>query len=220
MGHKMHKTFEVGMSVWLGVLAALVLGMLVPWPVVLKFVDSNDKLAAWVQALGAIAAIIAAFLVPLIAERRARAGARMGHLLTIATDVRITERQAGVYLRGKVRAPAYRVPLYGARAPLPALLADGSLDTAQATALVQFYVDATSFIYSLDLVQQLKNEKGLWLDEVRRTRLKAGHLVTGGKQSRFDQAIKALRKAGVPSASLQPIPVDITVDVELLEESD
>jgi hypothetical protein len=91
------------------------------------------------------------------------------------------------------------------------LLAHGELDTAQAAALVQWYVDATSFNYSLDLAQQLRNGNKDPRIEVGRTRAKANHLLKGGKLSRFDEAIKALRKAGLPDEALQRIPLGLRV---------
>jgi hypothetical protein len=172
---------------------------------------TKGEWSGWMQGIGSILAVLTAVALPLWLQHRAHQKARVGHLLTIATDVRIADRQAGVYLNSKYTLPAYRVPLYGARTALPALLGDGSLDSAQTTALVQWYVDATSFNYSLDLAQGLRNAGSDPRKELGRTRAKANHLVKGGKLSRFDEAIKALRKAGLPEESLHRIPLHVRV---------
>lgn len=58
---------------------------------------------------------------------------------------------------------------------------------------MQFYVDATSFNYCLDLTQEQKAAGRAWVHELNRVKLKAQHLVSGGAQSRFDAAMKVLR---------------------------
>ncbi len=132
---------------------------------------------------------------PLWLERRRKRTDFMSHLRTIATDVRLADRQAKIYLESKIKVPAYRLPLYGAQIALPWLLAEGHLTAAQATALAEWYVDAKSFNDSLDIAQQLKNA-GQGVDvEYGRTRSKANHLVQGGTLSRFDNAITVLVSA-------------------------
>jgi hypothetical protein len=54
--------------------------------------------SGWVQALGSVAAIVFAVLLPLFLERRKRRKEFVDHLRTIATDVRLADRQATVYL--------------------------------------------------------------------------------------------------------------------------
>ena len=183
---------------------------------------TSSEVASWVQAIGSLLAVFAAFLVPFLYGRydreRARLAriadqdrSRLGHLQTVAADLRIADRQADVYLKSKIKLPAYRVPLHGPAGALPALIADGKLDAAQTTALVQWYVDARSFNDCLDIAQELKNAGRDWEREVSRIRIKASHLISGGKTSRFDEAIRALRKAGLPEASLERIPLNIRV---------
>lgn len=172
---------------------------------------TKGEWSGWMQAFGAVAAVCAAFLIPLWLERRVQRKAYLGHLLTVATDVRIADRLAGIYLGSRYTVPAYRVPLLGAQLALPALLAHGEFSTAQAAALVQWYVDAKSFNYSLDLAQQLVNEGRDSRTEIGRTKAKANHLLKEGKLSRFGEAILALRKAGLPEEFLTRIPTGIRV---------
>ena len=169
--------------------------------------------SGWMQGIGAVLAVAIAIWLPWRSARTARKRSRLGHLMTIATDVRIADRQASVYLNAKDRfkVPAYRVPLYGANTALPWLLAEGDLTTAQSTALVQWYIDATSFNYSLDIAQHLKNERGGPV-ETPRTENKANHLIQGGRLSRFDNAIKALRQLGLSEDSLARIPAGVNLD--------
>lgn len=170
--------------------------------------------SGWVQALGSVAAIVFAVWLPLWLERRRKRKEFVGHLRTIATDVRLADRQAKVYLESKIKVPAYRLPLYGAQTALPWLLAEGHLTAAQATALVQWYVDAKSFNDSLDIAQQLKND-GRGVDvEYGRTRKKANHLVQGGELSRFDDAITVLHQLGLPRQDLTRISVKVQLNEE------
>lgn len=116
--------------------------------------------SGWMQAIGAALALGIAIWLPWNSARKSYAATRRGHLKTIATDVRIADRQADVYLNSKIKVPGYRVPLFGALTALPWLLAEGKLTTPQTTALIQWYVDAKSFNDSLDLAQQLKKDGG------------------------------------------------------------
>jgi hypothetical protein len=177
---------------------------------------TKGEWSGWMQAAGAIFALALAILLPVVQSWRRDRLVRKAHLQTIAMDVRINDRQASVYLTHKVGVPAYRLPLYGTLQALPALLAEGKLSTAQATAMVQYYVDAHSFNRSLDLAQALMHDgsNGLMLLELQRTRMKAEHLVPSTKLSRYDEIIKALRRAGLKDKELERIPADISVDDE------
>lgn len=172
---------------------------------------TKSEWAGWSQLVGTVVAVLLTWWLTSHSERARVARARMSHLLAIAHDVRIAERQASVYVNGKVRVPAYRLPLHAEQTSLPALVAEGTLDSAQATALTQFYVDANSFNYCLDLAQHLVTSGGDWESKARLAKIKAGHLVPGTKLSRFDEAIRALRKAGVPESALARIPVGVRV---------
>jgi hypothetical protein len=103
------------------------------------------------------------------------------------------------------------VPLHGAAIALPAVIAHGELNTSQAAALVQWYVDATSFNYSLDLAQQLTTSGLDSRAETGRTQAKANHLLKDGALSRFDDAIDALRLAGLSEDSLTRISADSAI---------
>lgn len=175
---------------------------------------TKDEWSGWVQAFGSIGAIMFAVWLPLWLERRSKQRVFESHLKTIATDVRLADRQATVYLKSNIKVPAYRLMLYGAHTALPWLLAEGRLTTAQATALVQWYVDATSFNRSLDIAQQLKNDgKGVNV-EYGRTKNKANHLVRHGNLSRFDNALTVLRQLGLPEPDLNRIPVKVQLNEE------
>ena len=186
-----------------------------PWPDLFWWLCmTKGEWSGWMQAIGALVAIGIAIELPRRAARKAHKAIRMGHLITIATDVRIADRQASVYLdeTDGFKVPAYRVPLYGADTALPWLLADGSLTTDQSVALVQWYVDARSFNYLLDIGQELKNHRGAPA-EGPRTAMKAKHLVPGsGTSSRFDDAIKALRQLGLSEQQLARIPFNAQLD--------
>lgn len=175
---------------------------------------TKSEWTGWGQLLGTIGAVLLTWWLTSRGERARAARARMAHLLAIAHDVRISDRQASVYVSGKVKVPAYRLPLRAADISLPALIAEGVLDDAQATALTQFYVDATSFNYCLDLAQNLLNAGNAWEGKARLAKIKAGHLIPGTKDSRFDEAIRALRKAGVPEYALKRIPLGVRVEEE------
>jgi hypothetical protein len=172
---------------------------------------SANNCAGWVQAWGSILALVIAISFPIWFGWKTRKDARRGHFETIALDVLAAEQQGRVYLKSKIMVPAYRVPLHGKHAALPALLADGKMSAADASALVHFYIDATSFNYCLDLTQQMKAGGDDWKREVARIRKKAQHLVAGGKQSRYDEAMKVLREH-LPAASLKRLEVDPQTD--------
>jgi hypothetical protein len=169
-------------------------------------------------------------------ERRREDEARhRANLETVAMDVRIAERQAAAYLSAGVDLPAYRLPLHGLQLAMPALLASGKLTGAQSTALAQFYVDAASFNLCLDTAQRPYEAEGGFRPrrgasrapvggncarELRRLRRKAAHLVQMSEQpqdvegdySRFDEAIEALLRAGLPPASLSRLPHRVEFD--------
>lgn len=184
---------------------------------------TKTEWSGWAQAIGTVAAVVVAVVYPLCLERRAQKRTRMAHLETVAMDLRVADRQAQVYLDDGVDVPAYRLPFYGPQHAMPALLAEGRLTTDQATALLQYYVDAVSFNRCLDLAQEILaanadagrlgsiKTRRLLQREVKRTRRKAGHLVHGTPESRFDPAIKALRQAGVPEKALARIPAQVVV---------
>lgn len=182
---------------------------------------TKSEWSGWMQAAGAIFALALAILLPVVQSWRRDRITRKAHLQTIAMDVRINERQASVYLTDHVKLPAYRLPLYGAKLALPALLAEGTLSTAQSTAMVQYYVDAESFNRSLDLAQDLRHQgdTGLLLEELGRSQVKARHLISANALSRYDEVIKALRKAGLGDKELGKIPADISVDHEATDQS-
>lgn len=167
---------------------------------------SASNCAGWVQAWGSVLALVVAIGFPIWHAWRTRKEARRGHFEMIALDVTVAERQAQVYLRSKVMVPAYRLPLHGKQAALPAVLADGKMSAEDASALVQFYIDATSFNYCLDLTQQMKADGDDWKREVNRIRLKAQHLISGGRQSRYDAAMDVLRRH-LPDNSLKRLQV-------------
>lgn len=170
--------------------------------------------SGWVQAYGSVAAIVFAVCLPLWLESRRIRKEYVGHLRTIATDVRLADRQATVYLGSQFKVPAYRLVLYGSQTALPWLLAEGYLTAPQATALVQWYVDAKSFNYSLDIAQQLINDGRDVDQEYGRTKTKANHLVQGGKDSRFDDAIEALHQLGLPMQDLSRISLEVQLNEE------
>jgi len=179
---------------------------------------AKGEWSGWMQAIGSVIAIAVAILIPWTQARRAREQTRTGNLEMIATDIRLAERQARIYLDNikKYRVPAYRLQLHGAHAALPALLADGTLSGDDATALAQFYVDATSFNYCLDIAQELKNQSAGWGGEVSRIAKKAGHLVpgeTGLRETRYDRAIAVLRKH-LPGKSLARLSIGEAEDFD------
>lgn len=168
---------------------------------------TKGEWSGWMQAVGSVLAVAVAIYVPWWQDKRSRHKERIGHLETIAMDVRLAGRQATIYLRSRFRVPAYRLPLHGMSLALPALLADGTLSGNDATALAQFYVDARSFNFCLDIAQGLKDRDGPWQGEVSRIIKKAIHLVPASPASRYDAAIAVLRKH-LPAASLARLEIN------------
>lgn len=161
---------------------------------------SKAEWSGWAQAVGAVVGIGVALAFPIILAKRARRKERQGHLETIAADVLMAERQARVYLQANIMAPAYRLPLLGLRSALPALLADGTLHGSDGAVLSQFYIDATSFNYCLDVAQGHRSRGRSPAPEHGRARTKARHLVGGTRNSRYDAAVPVLRKHLPPDA--------------------
>ncbi|MCY1206640.1 hypothetical protein D9M72_182140 [compost metagenome] len=115
----------------------------------------------------------------------------------IGLDLRTGRVLAQTYLRGRVKSPAYRVPLHSLATALPDLVADETLDTTQTAALSDWYLDATSFNDCLDLTAELRRDKGDWQSEVSRNMLKAEPLIAGTdprRSTRYDDAMLALRQ--------------------------
>jgi hypothetical protein len=159
------------------------------WPLCM----TKAEWSGWMQALGAVAAILLAVALPLMQGRRQRRRLRLGYLETVAVDAAMADKLGRTYIRSKVKAPAYRLPLMGLSTALPALIASGELKGGEADTITQFYVDAQSFNFCLDLVTRLRSEQGDWQGEVSRLTLKAEHLVSGGRISRYDEVVRVLR---------------------------
>lgn len=190
---------------------------------------TKGEWAAWSQTLGTLLAVATALLAPYAFDAWSRRRAREAHLVTVATDALLADRQVQVYLKDGVPVPAYRLLLAGPERAMPALLAEGRLTSDQARALVQYYTDARSFNYSLDLAQGrvdadasrcdlartkveiMKSRHSppppLWKSEVDRTRQKARHLTTGkqGYRTSFDELMVALSELGLSEEKLKRI---------------
>lgn len=180
------------------------------WPLCL----SKPDWAAWTQAVGSVAAIVAAWIIPVELERRRRAEVLNSHWETIALDIRYAELQGAVYLRGKVRSPAYRLPLVGKERALHAVLAEAKLEAAEAQSLLQFYVDATSFNLCLDIAMQLRMEGGNWENEAPRITKKATHLVPRGGKSSRDRAWSLVAKRLSGEAARRLLAVQVSEEEE------
>lgn len=163
--------------------------------------------SGWMQAIGAVAALLIAIAVPYVQSTRQRNRLRLGHFETIAADVLLADRQGRTYLRSKVKAPAYRLPLVGLANAVPSLLATGDLKGSESGAITQFYVDAVSFNYCLDLIGRLRAEQGDWHQEVSRIEAKARHLVSGNSPSRYDEVMVVLRRH-MPRSSLERLHLE------------
>ncbi|MDM0029856.1 hypothetical protein [Variovorax saccharolyticus] len=163
--------------------------------------------AAWVQAIGAIVALVVAIGLPFLLGWLRGRKERRGHFEVIALDVQLARGQAEMYCKSKIKAPAYRLPLYGAQAALPSLLAHNVLSIDEATALARFYVDAESFNRCLDLTAALRQAgNDDWKGEISRNTKKAEHLVPGNR-SRYDEAVAVLSKR-LPRADLKRLAID------------
>jgi hypothetical protein len=176
--------------------------------------------AAWAQAVLTVATVGLAWWFGRKDRKDDHKKRVRGYLQTIATDVRYAGRQAHVYLDEPYPAPAYRLPLHGDGEPIRALLAEGTFDSEQADALMQFYVDARSFnlvldrlfdLYGRDPTADSQQMMGLERD---RAVLKAKHLVPAGSPkhdaavaSRYDPVMDALRSAGLGEEWRRPLPL-------------
>lgn len=157
----------------------------------------RSEWASWVQAGGACLALYIAIRAPHWFAERERARIRRGHFALIGLDLRTGRVLAQTYLNGRVKSPAYRVPLHGLKIALPALVGDETLDHDDAQALSDWYTDAVSFNDCLDLTAELRRDGGKWENEVSRNRLKAGHLIPSASPrlpTRYDGAMLVLEK--------------------------
>lgn len=167
----------------------------------------RSEWASWVQAGGACLALYIAIRAPHWFAERERARVRRGHFALINLDLSTGRKLAQTYLDGKVKSPAYRVPLLGYQTALPALLGDETLDHGDAQAFADWYIDAVSFNDCLDLTAELRRDGGNWRGEVSRNRLKASHLIAGTdsrRPTRYDDAMIVFMKR-FHSSRLYPI---------------
>lgn len=172
----------------------------------------------WLQFAFSALAIVTAIAIPTVGAWLTRKRVRRGHFETIALDVRVAERQARVYLNSPMLVPAYRLPLHGFETSLPALLADGRLSAPEAVALEQFYIDATSFNFCLDLAQELRQQGGKDISkEVTRIRAKANHLIPEGKLSRYGAAMDVLTRH-LPARDLARLELDAPTPEDEIDE--
>lgn len=150
----------------------------------------RGEMAAWVQAAGAILALAVAVGAPMFSAYWDRRRMRRGYLALLSHDLATGRLIGETYINSKVRAPAYRLQLHGLSAALPALVADGTLNASEAKEVSNWYIDATSFNYCLDLTSELRRDGGEWKDEVSRNLKKAEHLVPStvpSLPSRYDE---------------------------------
>jgi hypothetical protein len=177
-----------------------------------------SNLPAWVQAIGSVAAIVAAVWIPQRQRSAEREETRVGHLEAIAVDIETARRMAQTYVRSEYKAPAYRLELVGRSTSLPALLTSGALNAGEATHLVQFYIDAVSFNHCLDRVAaSLADESGLPIEqEISRATVKANHLIPGTERTRYTPAMAVVR-ANLPPEAIQRLKIaqgEISLDDE------
>lgn len=192
---------EVVVSYFAGVLGASTFYILTP--LLSGHVDLKaSDWAAWLQAFGAVAGIGVAIWLPYAQRNQVLEAARTGQLETIAVDVTMAMRQARVYLNRRYVAPAYRLELNGRGQVLTSLLATGVLTSDDASHLVQFYVDASSFNFCLDRLQAKLDQGADHDSEWRRALTKAEHLIPGTKLSRYDPAVRVLKRL-LPRESLE-----------------
>ena len=126
---------------------------------------------------------------------------RRGNFEALGVELQMCGDLASGYLRDKVMAPAYRMPLMAYEHSLPALLVDGVLSVAETNALLRFYVNAMAFNFSVDQVQAVLMMKEdsrppMRLEhETNRVRLKAGKLCRGSQPANhFDAAVAVIRR--------------------------
>jgi len=155
----------------------------------------------WIPLLSVVIGVILGYAATELRESCRRTRERRGHLEALAVEIQICSEIATGYLVGKVRAPAYRMPVLAYQRSLPAILAEGVLNMTETNALVRFYANALAFNFSIDQAQAVLMKKQedrppnrLEL-EVRRARLKAEKL---GKSDRtpnhYDAAMSVLKK--------------------------
>ena len=113
----------------------------------------------WVSPLSVGVGVLLGFGVSEFREWRRREQERVGHFEALAAELQICADMARSYLRVKIRAPSYRMPLIAYQRSLPALLADGVLTFDETQALIRFYVTAQSFNFAVEQAHQLLMKK-------------------------------------------------------------
>lgn len=130
-------------------------------------------------------------LIPMVLDRHGRTKAHFGAL---RSEISICTSFARSYLQDNVQAPLYRLPVEAYGASLIALLSDGSLNEAEATALSEYYALAAQFNRGLDNADHFhKAENRLLLGgEYNRNREKAEQLVATNPASKLSAVTKVL----------------------------
>ena len=116
----------------------------------------------------------------------------------LRAEIIVCGEQAIDYLPTAVLAPSSRLPMTAFENSLPELLGAGAVSEHDYRTIAQFYIDARSFNFGLDLAQDfLGGAIGPpWpaplIREVQRLVLKASHIVPsgpGGNRTEYDRAL-------------------------------
>ena len=138
-------------------------------------------------------------LVPVLFERRRRAKA---HWSALSAEADISGRLAGIYLRDKVAAPLYRLPVEAFTVSFPALLADGAIAKDEITDLAWFWGRVQDINRGLDNANSAANsdESDRLAREANRLELKCRDLLegSGGKEGSAE-TVRRILESHAPS---------------------
>jgi len=142
-----------------------------------------------------------AWLTNWLTSRREKAESlrrKRAHWAALRAEIIVCGEQAIDYLPTAVLAPSSRLPMTAFENSLPELLGAGAVSEHDYRTIAQFYIDARSFNFGLDLAQDfLGGAIGPpWpaplIREVQRLVLKASHIVPsgpGGNRTEYDRAL-------------------------------
>ena len=181
------------------------------------------RMAWWNTLLGVVVGAALGYLGAELREFFRRKRERQGHFEALGVEIQICSDIARGDSGGKVRAPAYRMPLMAYQRSFPLLIADGVLSLEEINALARFYMNAAAFNYSLDQAQAvlMKKEEDRppkrLENESFRARMKALKLNSEGESSNhYHTAIRVIT-AHLPEGSRKRL---LLPGVELEEENE
>jgi hypothetical protein len=154
----------------------------------------------WVSLLSVIVGAVIGFCVSEFRDWRQRKRTIAGYFEALAVEIQICGELARGYVKGRVRAPSYRLPVLAYQKALPELLSQGELTYNEKYALVRFYMNANQLNFCMEQIQTLfmRTQEERPDDRVdrehKRALLKAGKIQKDRTPSNFyDAAMEVVR---------------------------